>query len=146
MREVCGSLMRREHGFVTEELTPSFQDIHDHVTGLIDDLDSLREIASTIVETDVSLRDHRQNLVMKQVSSWAAIIAIPTFVTGYYGMNVPYPGSVKPSACHGHGNHDRRVHRPVPLVPAEPLALAGPKHSWVCGPRSAVITARGRGR
>lgn len=30
---------------------------------------------------------------MKQVSSWAAIIAIPTLVTGYYGMNVPYPGS-----------------------------------------------------
>ena len=93
MREVCGGLVRREHGFVTEELTPYFQDVHDHVIGLIDDLDSLREIASTIVETEVSLRDHRQNRVMKQVSSWAAIIAIPTLVTGYYGMNVPYPGS-----------------------------------------------------
>ena len=93
MREVCGALARREHGCVTEELTPYFQDVHDHVVGLIDDLDSLREVASTIVETDVSLRDHRQNLVMKQVSSWAAIIAIPTLVTGYYGMNVPYPGS-----------------------------------------------------
>ena len=93
MREVCGSLVRREHGFVTEELTPYFQDVHDHVIGLIDDIDALREIASTIVETDVSLRDHRQNRVMKQVSSWAAIIAIPTLVTGYYGMNVPYPGS-----------------------------------------------------
>ena len=93
MREVCGSLARREHSFVTEELTPYFQDIHDHVVGLIDDLDSLREVASTILETEVSLRDHRQNLLMKQVSSWAAIIAIPTLVTGYYGMNVPYPGS-----------------------------------------------------
>lgn len=93
MREVCGSLVRREHGLVTEDLTPYFQDVHDHVIGLIDDLDSLREIASTIVETEVSLRNHRQNRVMKQVSSWAAIIAIPTLVTGYYGMNVPYPGS-----------------------------------------------------
>jgi magnesium transporter len=27
------------------------------------------------------------------VSSWAAIIAVPTLITGYYGMNVPYPTS-----------------------------------------------------
>ncbi len=30
---------------------------------------------------------------MKKVTSWAAIIAVPTLVTGFYGMNVPYPGS-----------------------------------------------------
>jgi magnesium transporter len=93
MRDVCGSLVRREYSFVTEELTPYFQGVHDQVVGVIDDLDSLREVAGTILETEVSLRDHRQNLIMKQVSSWAAIIAIPTLVTGYYGMNVPYPGS-----------------------------------------------------
>ena len=42
---------------------------------------------------DLSLRDYRQNQVMKKVTSWAAIIAVPTLITGYYGMNVPYPGS-----------------------------------------------------
>ncbi|MDH5291504.1 MAG: magnesium transporter, partial [Acidimicrobiia bacterium] len=26
-------------------------------------------------------------------TSWAAIIAVPTLITGYYGMNVPYPGA-----------------------------------------------------
>jgi magnesium transporter len=30
--------------------------------------------------------------VMKQVSSWAAIVAVPTLITGFYGMNVPFPG------------------------------------------------------
>ena len=30
---------------------------------------------------------------MKKVTSWAAIIAVPTLITGWYGMNVPYPGS-----------------------------------------------------
>jgi magnesium transporter len=29
---------------------------------------------------------------MKKVASWAAIIAVPTLITGFYGMNVPYPG------------------------------------------------------
>lgn len=93
MREVSGSLVRREHSFATDELVPYFQDVHDHVVGVIDDLNSLRQVAATIMDTDVNLRDHRQNVVMKQVSSWAAIIAIPTLVTGFYGMNVPYPGS-----------------------------------------------------
>jgi len=50
---------------------------------------------ATIVETNLSLRDYRQNQVMKKVTSWAAIIAVPTLITGYYGMNVPFPGSGK---------------------------------------------------
>jgi magnesium transporter len=52
MREVCGALARREHGFVTEELTPYFQDVHDLVVGLIDDVNSLREVASCFWRVD----------------------------------------------------------------------------------------------
>ena len=29
---------------------------------------------------------------MKKLTSWAALIAVPTLVTGFYGQNVPYPG------------------------------------------------------
>ena len=29
---------------------------------------------------------------MKKLTGWAAIIAVPTAVTGWYGQNVPYPG------------------------------------------------------
>ena len=32
------------------------------------------------------------NMIMKKVTSWAAIIAVPTAITGFYGQNVPYPG------------------------------------------------------
>ena len=45
------------------------------------------------METNLSLRDFRQNQIVKKVSGWAAIIAVPAAITGYYGMNVPYPGS-----------------------------------------------------
>jgi len=30
---------------------------------------------------------------MKKVTSWAAIIAVPTAITGFYGQNLPYPGA-----------------------------------------------------
>ncbi len=55
--------------------------------------DSLRDLVSTIVETNISLRDYRQNQVMKRVTSWAAIIAVPTLITGWYGQNIPFPGT-----------------------------------------------------
>ena len=32
------------------------------------------------------------NVITKKVTGWAAIIAVPTLITGYFGMNVPYPG------------------------------------------------------
>jgi magnesium transporter len=92
MREAISSLMRREHSAVAEELYPYFQDVYDHILRITESTDSLRDLVSTIVETNLSLRDYRQNQIVKKVSSWAAIIAVPALVTGYYGMNVPYPG------------------------------------------------------
>jgi len=34
---------------------------------------------------------------MKKLTAWAAIIAVPTAVTGWFGQNVPYPGFSQPS-------------------------------------------------
>jgi magnesium transporter len=93
MREAVSSLMRRESIAVTEALYPYYQDVYDHILRVTESSDSLRDLVGTIVETNFSLRDFRQNLIVKKVSSWAAIIAVPALITGYYGMNVPYPGS-----------------------------------------------------
>ena len=93
LREAVSGLMRREHSAVPPELYPYYQDVYDHILRVSESTDSLRDLVSTIVETNLSLRDYRQNQIMKKVTSWAAIIAVPTLITGYYGMNVPYPGS-----------------------------------------------------
>jgi magnesium transporter len=92
LREAVSGLMRREHTVVGEEMYPYYQDVYDHVLRVTEATDALRDLVSTIVETNLSLRDYRQNQVMKKVTSWAAIIAVPTLITGFYGMNVPYPG------------------------------------------------------
>ena len=92
MREAISGLMRREHNAVSEVMYPYFQDVYDHVLRVSESSDALRDLISTIVETNLSLRDYRQNVIMKKVTSWAAIIAVPTLITGYYGMNIPYPG------------------------------------------------------
>jgi len=55
-------------------------------------IDSLRDLVTTLLETNLTIQGNRMNLIMKKVTSWAAIIAVPTAVTGFYGQNVPYPG------------------------------------------------------
>jgi magnesium transporter len=54
--------------------------------------DSLRDLVTTIRETNLTIQGNRLGIITKKVTSWAAIVAVPTLVTGYYGMNVPYPG------------------------------------------------------
>jgi len=91
LREAVSSLLRRDEAVPTE-LDPYYQDVYDHILRVNESTDTLRELVSTLVEANLALRDFRQNQVMKQVTSWAAIIAVPTLITGYYGMNVPFPG------------------------------------------------------
>ena len=97
LREVISTLMRRENSAISEDLYPYFQDIYDHILRVSESTDSLRDLVGTIVETNLSLRDYHQNQIVKKVSSWAAIIAVPALITGYYGMNVPYPGFARHS-------------------------------------------------
>ncbi|HEX4088525.1 MAG TPA: CorA family divalent cation transporter, partial [Trebonia sp.] len=50
------------------------------------------DLVTTILETNLTIQGNRMNVITKKVTSWAAIVAVPTFITGFYGMNVPYPG------------------------------------------------------
>ncbi|HWG08219.1 MAG TPA: magnesium transporter CorA family protein [Solirubrobacteraceae bacterium] len=92
MREVVNSLMRRDLEIVDEGMSPYYQDVYDHVMRATDWTESLRDLVTTILETNIAIQGNRMNLAMKKVTSWAAIIAVPTAITGFYGQNLPYPG------------------------------------------------------
>jgi magnesium transporter len=92
MREVVNTLMRRDIGLVPEAMTPYYQDVYDHVLRATEWTESLRDLVSTIMETNLTIQGNRLNVITKKVTSWAAIIAVPTAITGFYGQNLPYPG------------------------------------------------------
>ena len=92
MREVVNGLMRRDLHIVDETMMPYYQDVYDHVLRATEWTESLRDLVTTILETNLTIQSNRMNVITKKVTSWAAIIAVPTLVTGFYGMNVPYPG------------------------------------------------------
>jgi len=94
MREVINSLihLKQDLGMANSELMPYYQDVYDHAIRAADWTENLRDLIGTIRETQLTIQSNRMNLIMKKVTSWAAIIAVPTAVTGFYGQNVPYPG------------------------------------------------------
>ena len=92
MREVVNTLMRRDLPHVKDDLMPYYQDVYDHTLRAAEWTESLRDLVTTILETNLTIQGNRMNVISKKVTGWAAIIAVPTFITGFYGMNVPYPG------------------------------------------------------
>ena len=92
MREVVNTLLRRDLAVVSGQMAPYYQDVYDHVLRATEWTESLRDLVTTIVETNLTLQGNRLNVITKKVTSWAAIIAVPTAITGFYGQNLPYPG------------------------------------------------------
>ncbi len=96
MRELVNTLFRRNEVIRDSSLAPYFQDVYDHTVRAAEWTDSLRDLLGNIREAHMTMANNKMNLTMKQVTSWAAIIAVPTMITGFYGQNVPYPGSGQP--------------------------------------------------
>jgi magnesium transporter len=97
MREVVNSLMRRDLRVISEPMVPYFQDVYDHVLRATEWTESLRDLVTTVLETNLTIQGNRLNVITKKVTSWAAIIAVPTAITGFYGQNLPYPGFARQS-------------------------------------------------
>jgi magnesium transporter len=93
MRDVADSLLRHVDPAHQTEMTERLRDLRDHVIRANEWNDGLRDTVTTMFETGLSLANANLNQIVRRLSGWAAIIAVPTAVTGFYGQNVPYPGS-----------------------------------------------------
>ena len=86
MREVV-DMLQESPGLVTPTLAPYYRDVEDHVIRTIELLDNVRDILTSAREVQLAIESMRLNVVMKKVTSWAAIILLPTLIAGIYGMN-----------------------------------------------------------
>src|SRR6266487_1249539 len=74
MREVVNAVMRRDLHVVGDDLVPYYQDVYDHVLRAAEWNDSLRDLVTSILETNVTIQGSRLNIITKKVTGWAAII------------------------------------------------------------------------
>jgi magnesium transporter len=86
MREVLDLLLETPT-IVTQPLVPYFRDVMDHVIRTMELTDNVRDLLTSARELQLAQVSNRTNVVMKQLTAWAAIILVPTLVAGIYGMN-----------------------------------------------------------
>jgi magnesium transporter len=86
MREVV-DLLLESPSLVTPTLMPYYRDVLDHVIRASELIDNVRDLLTSARELQIAQSSYRLNEVMKRVTSWGAIILVPTLIAGVYGMN-----------------------------------------------------------
>lgn len=75
------------------ELVKSLADAQrEFLHGVIEFYQTRESTHMTIAAEKVAATGVQQNDDMRKITAWAAIVAVPTAVTGFFGQNVPYPG------------------------------------------------------
>ena len=70
-----------------------FQDVYDHITRVIDEIDTFRELTSNVIDAHLASVSNRLNEVVKVLTSVATVLLILGVVTSFFGMNfraLPY--------------------------------------------------------
>ena len=78
---------------VGENVRRYLRDVADHARRVNEMVNGQRELLTSVLEANLALLSVRQNEVVREISAWAAIIAVPTFIASVYGMNFEHiPG------------------------------------------------------
>jgi magnesium transporter len=72
---------------IPEVLRRFFREVAGRARRIDEQINSQRELLTSILEANLSLISVRQNQVVQAISAWAAIIAVPTFFASIWGMN-----------------------------------------------------------
>ena len=93
LARVLEHLSAESHG-ADREVLRRMRGVHDRALRITERLDGFRELLQnilsvnlTIVSVQQSATMQRQNVQVQKISAWAAILAVPTLISGIYGMN-----------------------------------------------------------
>jgi magnesium transporter len=95
MPELVGAAMRNDLDLVDDRLMPYYRDVEDHSEHTVDTVEHLRDRIEGLLQADLAEQGNVLNDVTRKLAAWAAIIAVPTAITGYFGQNLPFPGFEK---------------------------------------------------
>ncbi|PZF83273.1 magnesium and cobalt transport protein CorA [Jiangella anatolica] len=68
-------------------LSEYFRDVLDHVLRVDRQVEAQSELLTGALAANLSLVTMQQNIDLRKISAWAAIVAVPTMIAGIYGMN-----------------------------------------------------------
>jgi magnesium transporter len=85
-------LERSIERFLSEELEDYFDDLVDASERIWDLLDNYKEVVEALEDTNESLISHQQNDILYVLTVFIVVLTPLTFITGFFGMNVHFPG------------------------------------------------------
>lgn len=88
--DICNELMRFHNGIIGKDVRVYFRDIADHIKRIDQAIAATREMLIAAMQVHLTFETVRQNEVVKGLAGWGAILAIPTMVFSWYGMNFRY--------------------------------------------------------
>ncbi|MFC3550141.1 magnesium/cobalt transporter CorA [Lysobacter cavernae] len=87
LQDILGQLARARTTLIDEESQLYFRDVLDHAVRINETTDTLREMLTAAMSVNLSLVTIRQGEVVKRLAGWAALLAAPTLIASWYGMN-----------------------------------------------------------
>ena len=87
MREEIAVLQREESTLITAETRVFLRDVYDHAIQVLEIVESLREVAVSVMEVFLSVQNQRLNEVMKVLTVISTLFIPLTFIASIYGMN-----------------------------------------------------------
>jgi magnesium transporter len=87
LQDVLSQLVRTQNPLISQEVHLYFRDVLDHSVRINETIDALRDMLGTALSVNQSLVTLSQGEVVKRLAGWAALLAAPTLVTSWYGMN-----------------------------------------------------------
>lgn len=88
--DICNELIHFHDDIIRSEVKVYIRDISDHLKRMTQEIDSIREMLVSAMQVHLTFETVRQNEVVKRLSGWGAILAIPTLLCSWYGMNFKY--------------------------------------------------------
>jgi magnesium transporter len=87
LRELLGELHREHARFFGAEIQLYLRDVYDHTVHIVESLDDLRDLATSLLDVHLTTSSHRVNLELRTLTVVATIFMPATLVAGIFGMN-----------------------------------------------------------
>lgn len=87
LQDILNQLIRQYPGLIRDETRPYFRDVFDHAARINEATDTMREMLTAALSVNLSLVTVAQGEIVKRLAGWAALLAAPTLLTSWYGMN-----------------------------------------------------------
>ena len=89
-REILNQLARHDFPFAQPESMVYFRDVYDHLIRMGEEIDTLRETLSSVLEIHLASTSNQLNATMKRLTAYGTIFVVITAIAGIYGMNFKF--------------------------------------------------------